>query len=113
MVLLVSNDQRTLVAILPRWIGIKDAELALRKVAAVYLVAIEARFDSLDRMIQSMFIELGVPINANLRYDYDADLVVFSDDPLRLDARVLEVYVSGVRVYREGAAWVENGRSMR
>ncbi len=29
----------------------------------------------------------------------DADLVVFSDDPLRLDARVLEVYVEGVRVY--------------
>ncbi len=29
----------------------------------------------------------------------DADLVVFSDDPLRLDARVLEVYVGGQRVY--------------
>ena len=29
----------------------------------------------------------------------DADFVVFSDDPLRLDAQVLEVYVSGVRVY--------------
>jgi hypothetical protein len=29
----------------------------------------------------------------------DADLVVFSQDPLRLDARVLEVYVKGVRVY--------------
>jgi len=29
----------------------------------------------------------------------DADLVVFSDDPLRLDAVVLEVYVKGVRVY--------------
>jgi imidazolonepropionase-like amidohydrolase len=28
----------------------------------------------------------------------DADLVVFSDDPLRLDARVLAVYVNGVRV---------------
>lgn len=29
----------------------------------------------------------------------DADLVIFSGDPLRLDARVLEVYVKGVRVY--------------
>ena len=29
----------------------------------------------------------------------DADLVVFSDDPLRLDARVLEVYIDGTRVY--------------
>ncbi len=29
----------------------------------------------------------------------DADLVVFSADPLRLDARVLEVYVRGVRHY--------------
>ncbi|MFV1967599.1 MAG: amidohydrolase family protein [Pirellulaceae bacterium] len=29
----------------------------------------------------------------------DADLVVFSDDPLRMDAKVLEVYVQGVRVY--------------
>ena len=29
----------------------------------------------------------------------DADLVVFSDDPLRLDSRVLEVYIKGVRVY--------------
>ena len=29
----------------------------------------------------------------------DADLVVFSRDPLRLDAAVLEVYVKGVRVY--------------
>jgi hypothetical protein len=29
----------------------------------------------------------------------DADLVLFSGDPLRLDARVLEVYVKGVRVY--------------
>ena len=41
----------------------------------------------------------------------DGDLVVFSNDPLRLDAVVLEVYVKGVRVYaaknqesaREGA----------
>lgn len=29
----------------------------------------------------------------------DGDLVVFSNDPLRLDAKVLEVYVKGVRVY--------------
>ncbi len=29
----------------------------------------------------------------------DADLVVFSQDPLRLDANVLEVYIKGVRVY--------------
>jgi imidazolonepropionase-like amidohydrolase len=31
----------------------------------------------------------------------DADLVVFSDDPLRLDSKVLEVYVDGVRVFAE------------
>jgi len=30
---------------------------------------------------------------------YDADLVIFSADPLRPDARVLAVYVDGVRVY--------------
>lgn len=30
----------------------------------------------------------------------DADLVVFSGDPLRLDSRVLEVYIQGERVYR-------------
>ncbi len=29
----------------------------------------------------------------------DGDLVVFSNDPLRLDATVLEVYIKGVRVY--------------
>lgn len=29
----------------------------------------------------------------------DADLVVWSGDPLRLDSRVLEVYIKGVRVY--------------
>ncbi len=29
----------------------------------------------------------------------DADLVVFSNDPLRIDAQVLEVYVRGQRVY--------------
>ena len=29
----------------------------------------------------------------------DADFVIFSDDPLRLDARVLAVYIDGVRVY--------------
>ncbi len=32
---------------------------------------------------------------------YDADLVLFSADPLRMDARVLEVYVEGMRVYRD------------
>jgi imidazolonepropionase-like amidohydrolase len=31
--------------------------------------------------------------------DHDADLVVFSGDPLRLDVTVQEVYVRGVRVY--------------
>jgi imidazolonepropionase-like amidohydrolase len=30
----------------------------------------------------------------------DADIVVFSKDPLRLDARVLEVWVGGKRVHR-------------
>jgi imidazolonepropionase-like amidohydrolase len=34
-----------------------------------------------------------------IRPGADADLVVFSDDPLRLDSRVLEVYVDGVRVF--------------
>jgi imidazolonepropionase-like amidohydrolase len=34
-----------------------------------------------------------------LRPGLAADLVLFSDDPLRLDARVLEVYVSGVRAH--------------
>jgi len=29
----------------------------------------------------------------------DADLVIFSGDPLRLDSKVLEVYIKGVRVY--------------
>ena len=29
----------------------------------------------------------------------DADLVLFSRDPVRMDARVLEVYVLGQRVY--------------
>ena len=29
----------------------------------------------------------------------DGDLVVFSGDPLRLDSRVLAVYVKGVRVH--------------
>ncbi len=32
---------------------------------------------------------------------YDADLVIFSDDPLRLDARVLAVYIDGARVYAD------------
>ncbi len=38
-----------------------------------------------------------------VRAGLDADLVVFSDDPLRLDSRVLEVYVDGGRVYAAGA----------
>jgi imidazolonepropionase-like amidohydrolase len=33
----------------------------------------------------------------------DADVVVFSGDPLRLDSRVLEVYLRGEREYPEGA----------
>lgn len=35
-----------------------------------------------------------------IRPGLHADLVVFSDDPLRLDARVLAVYVNGVRVFQ-------------
>lgn len=35
----------------------------------------------------------------------DADLVLFSDDPLRLDAKVLAVYVGGVRVYVDHGTW--------
>ncbi len=34
----------------------------------------------------------------------DADIVVFSDDPLRLDARVIEVWVGGKRVHRAQTA---------
>ncbi|MCH8241542.1 MAG: amidohydrolase family protein [Planctomycetes bacterium] len=49
----------------------------------------------------------------SLRPGYDADLVVFSDDPLRLDARILEVYVSGVRVFRESATPLQNERNTR
>jgi len=36
----------------------------------------------------------------------DADLVIFSDDPLRLDASVLEVYVDGIRVYAAAPAGI-------
>ncbi|MFQ5461347.1 MAG: amidohydrolase family protein [Phycisphaerae bacterium] len=36
----------------------------------------------------------------------DADLVIFSDDPLRLDARVLEVYVDGIRVFAASPAGI-------
>lgn len=35
----------------------------------------------------------------SLKSGLAADLVVFSEDPLRPDARVLEVYIRGVRVY--------------
>ncbi len=38
----------------------------------------------------------------------DADLVIFSDDPLRLDARVLEVYVDGIRVYAASQAAIKS-----
>lgn len=47
---------------------------------------------------------------------FEADLVVFDGDPLRLDASVQEVYVKGVRVYRakkasaSPAASVSSGR---
>jgi imidazolonepropionase-like amidohydrolase len=34
-----------------------------------------------------------------IRAGMDADLVVFSGDPLRLDSRVLAVYIDGIRVY--------------
>lgn len=37
----------------------------------------------------------------------DADIVVFSHDPLRLDARVLEVWVGGRRVHRAAPAAAE------
>lgn len=48
-----------------------------------------------------------------IRPGADADLVVFSDDPLRLDARVIEVYVDGVRVYRAGHDSVIRGGGER
>ena len=48
-----------------------------------------------------------------LRPGLDADLVVFSDDPLRLDARIIEVYVSGVRVFRQSAMPLQNERNTR
>ncbi len=35
----------------------------------------------------------------SLKPGMDADIVVFSGDPLRLESRVIEVYVNGVRVY--------------
>ncbi len=35
----------------------------------------------------------------SIRPGLDADLVIFSDDPLRPDAYVVEVYIDGVRVY--------------
>jgi imidazolonepropionase-like amidohydrolase len=38
----------------------------------------------------------------------DADIVIFSGDPLRLDSRVLEVYVRGTRAYRARSG--EEGR---
>ncbi len=34
-----------------------------------------------------------------IRPGMDADLVIFSGDPLRLDSRVLAVYIDGIRVY--------------
>ena len=40
---------------------------------------------------------------------YDADVVIFSDDPLRLDARVLAVYIDGARVHADLTAGA-NGR---
>jgi hypothetical protein len=39
----------------------------------------------------------------------DADLVVFSGDPLRLDSRVLEVYVKGVRIYQADGSFSKRG----
>ncbi len=42
--------------------------------------------------------------------DKDADLVVFSQDPLRPDAKVLEVYVRGVRVYSAADQDTTGGR---
>lgn len=40
----------------------------------------------------------------SIRPGLDADLVIFSDDPLRPDAYVVEVYIDGVRVYRADRA---------
>lgn len=37
-----------------------------------------------------------------IRAGADADLIIFSGDPLKLDSRVLEVYVNGVRVLHTG-----------
>ncbi len=39
-----------------------------------------------------------------IRAGLDADLVLFSGDPLRLDSKVVEVYVDGVRVYKQGTS---------
>jgi cytosine/adenosine deaminase-related metal-dependent hydrolase len=43
---------------------------------------------------------------------HDADLVVFSGDPLRLDSRVMEVYIKGERVYAAPAKGAPKGDSI-
>ena len=45
-----------------------------------------------------------------IRAGMDADFVVFSDDPLRLDSAVLAVYVDGLRVYHADADPIEGSR---
>ena len=45
-----------------------------------------------------------------IRVGMDADFVVFSDDPLRLDSAVLAVYVDGLRVYHADADPIEGSR---
>jgi len=45
----------------------------------------------------------------SLSQGLDADVVIFSGDPLRLDSRVLQVYVKGVRVYSSGVSAGEGG----
>lgn len=41
----------------------------------------------------------------SLAKGHHADFVVFSDDPLRLDARVLEVWIGGQRVWAAPTTW--------
>lgn len=56
--------------------------------------AARAAMASIPAMIAGVEGRVG-----SIRQGLDADLVVFSGDPLRLDSRVLAVYVNGRRVY--------------
>lgn len=50
-----------------------------------YMVATEARFESIDRMIQSFFDQVGAPISTELRHDDDRVRLTISCDLDDLD----------------------------